>query len=131
MKKLLILIAAVSFSLASFAQNSTSGKRTEEDKKMKKEKKMDHDQLHYEMENGKIVEVEAGRSKPLTNDVTLEDGSVLMTDGTIKKENGMTKKLKDGECVYKDGKVDKNIKERMKEKKEEKKEMKKESSDMD
>jgi len=41
----------------------------------------------------------------LTSDVTLGDGSVLKTDGTVIKKNGMSTSLKDGECINQDGTV--------------------------
>lgn len=118
MKKLITVIAASLFAFASFGQNSTSGSKTEMDKKMEKESKKSHDMdmLHYEMEDGQLMEVKEGNSMPLTRDVTLDDGSVLMKNGTLKKKDGSTKQIRDGECVYKDGDVEKSkLKKKIKE----------------
>jgi hypothetical protein len=112
MKKLMIVIAAAAFSFTSFAQNSTSGnmeknktgnEKTTNDK-MSHEKSMKH---YYEMKNGKMMEIREGKTSAMTNDVNLENGSMLMTNGTVKMKDGSTKKVKEGDCVYMDGKIEK------------------------
>jgi hypothetical protein len=41
----------------------------------------------------------------VTSDVTLDNGIVLKTDGTVIKKNGSKTTLKDGECIHKDGTI--------------------------
>jgi hypothetical protein len=37
-------------------------------------------------------------------------GTIVMTDGTVKMKSGKTKMMKDGDCVYMDGKMTKSSK---------------------
>jgi Ni/Co efflux regulator RcnB len=123
MKKLSILLAAVSFSLTAMAQNSTSGNTMEKDKKIENENKMTKEQKHcYEMKNGKMMEMKEGKSMTMTTDAKLDNGTVIMKDGTVKMSDGTTKKIKEGECVNMDGKIEKKKMEKKEDTKMEKKE---------
>jgi hypothetical protein len=37
--------------------------------------------------------------------MTMSNGAVVMTDGSVKMKDGSTKQLKNGDCVYMDGKM--------------------------
>jgi hypothetical protein len=43
------------------------------------------------------------QGSPISTDVTLENGTVIKTDGTVIKKNGSKTTLKDGECIGEDG----------------------------
>jgi len=98
MKKLFILSMAILFCCAgAFAQQEAT-------------KKMDHakmGKMHdgVMMKDGKLVMMENGKDVELTHDVTLKNGDVVKTDGTLQMKDGAKKTLKDGDCVSMSGKM--------------------------
>lgn len=61
------------------------------------------------MKNGKVWVVKDGNKTEATREVTLNDGSRVMTDGSVVMADGTVKKLGDGDMITMDGKwVDKN-----------------------
>jgi hypothetical protein len=100
MKKILMIMAAVAFSFASIAQNSTSGKM-----ETKKETKKASPRC-FEMKNGKIMQMKEGSTTEILGETTLENGAVLTKDGVIKMPDGSTRQVKEGECVNMDGKIE-------------------------
>lgn len=57
------------------------------------------------MRDGKKVVMHEGTV--LTSETTLKNGAKLKTDGTIVKSDGKKETLKEGECISKDGSVEK------------------------
>ena len=57
------------------------------------------------MKDGKVVQMKDGNTTDLTGDVTLSNGTVVSADGTVKTKDGKTSKLKDGDCVWMNGKM--------------------------
>ncbi len=55
------------------------------------------------MHDGKVMVMKGGQHMPLDQQMTLPNGTTVMTDGTVKMADGTTKMLKDGECIYMDG----------------------------
>jgi hypothetical protein len=102
MKKLMMVAIVFCLSNAAFAQDTTS-------------KKMDHKMGHkmgmmkdcVMMHDGKMMEMKGGKTMEMSSDATMTNGTVVMTDGTVKMKDGKTMKMKDGDCVYMDGKVGK------------------------
>jgi hypothetical protein len=95
MKKLLMLFAAaflISVSVHAQDSSKTTGKST----KMKD---------CYMMKGGKMVMEKNGTATDMTQDVTLSNGTVVTKDGTVKTKDGKTVTLKEGECVYTNGKI--------------------------
>ena len=111
MKKLLILAVAFTLSLGVFAQDTT-------DKKM--DHKMDHKMGMKKdcvmMENGKMMVMKGGNTTAMDKDMTLPNGTVVMTNGTVKTKDGNTMMMKDGDCVYMNGKMSKMKMDKMKNK---------------
>jgi hypothetical protein len=89
MKKILITLFAITLTLGVFAQDST--KHT-----MKK-----HEGVM--MKNGKLLMMKNGQTTPLTTDLTLDNGTVVMTNGTVKAKDGSTTTLKEGDYITMDG----------------------------
>lgn len=85
--------------------------------------KMMHHQMHHEMkdcvmmENGKMMQMTAGKTAPLSTDLSLSDGSIVMPNGTLKKKDGSTVALKNGDCVMMDGTMKKMAMDGMRKKK--------------
>ena len=57
------------------------------------------------MKDGKVMVMKSGMSMQLMKDTTLKHGVMVMMDGTVKKKDGTTYMLKEGESVMGDGKV--------------------------
>lgn len=55
------------------------------------------------MKNGKMMVMKNGKMMPMTEDMTMTDGSMCMKDGTCKTKDGMTMKMKDGDMMAMDG----------------------------
>ena len=56
------------------------------------------------VQGGNVMEVKDNKVSKLEKDKTLKDGTVILTDGTVKATDGTTRKLKEGERIYVDGK---------------------------
>ncbi len=41
----------------------------------------------------------------MDKDMTMKNGTMVMTDGSVKMKNGKKMMMKDGQCVYMDGKM--------------------------
>jgi hypothetical protein len=57
------------------------------------------------MKDGKVMVMKSGMSMQLMNDTTLKHGVMVMMNGTVKKKDGTTYMLKEGESVMGKGKV--------------------------
>lgn len=70
---------------------------------------MERDQMmvmEYMMEDGSMMtKAEDDKLRPMTVDVTLSDGTKIMTDGKVMKKDGETMMLKEGESITRDGVV--------------------------
>lgn len=102
MKKLLILFSVLFISTVAFCQDSSTMK------------KKDHSMMNHKMmgdcvmmKDGKMMEMKGGKTMSMDKDMTMGNGTVVMTDGTVKMKDGTTKTLADGECVYMSGKMSK------------------------
>src|ERR1051325_5578942 len=93
MKKIIILIAAFIYSMNVMAQVSTADAKNVNWKH----------KYCAKMKEGKLMIMSEG--KELTADASLENGVKIHTDGTLTKTDGTVVKLKNGECVDKDGNV--------------------------
>lgn len=99
MKKLLILLAAAAFGLSAAAQHEGHSPTTT--------KQADHTKEHLMMMDGKMMHMKDGKSMALTQEIKLSNGATIAKDGTLKMKNGKTRKLKNGEMIYMDGKMGK------------------------
>ena len=57
------------------------------------------------LKDGKMVVVKDGKSAPMEMEMTLENGSKVMMDGTVVMKDGTTKKIADTEMILMDGKI--------------------------
>jgi len=98
------MIVVLSFAITTciFAQEKNKDSKMSSSKMNKMHDKM---QDCVVMENGKMMVMKGGKTMGMDQDMTLKNGSTVMTDGTIKMKNGETKMLKDGQCVYMNGKM--------------------------
>jgi hypothetical protein len=101
MKKLtMLLFAAIACTSIATAQDTTKAKDKMHhmgDMKAMKDCVM--------MENGKMMVMKGGTTTEMDKEMTMSNGAVVMTDGSVKMKDGSTKQLKNGDCVYMDGKM--------------------------
>lgn len=97
MKKLCLLFALLAFGVVLHAQDSSSHKMESSHHKMMKDCIM--------MKDSKVMVMKSGKTMEMKKDMTLTDGTVVMKDGTVKKPSGETMMLKEGQCIYMNGKV--------------------------
>ncbi len=94
-----LLIGATAFSQDSSAMRPMSGDTMGMNNKMMRNKMKDC----VMMKDGTPMVMKGGETMPMTEQMTLSNGTVVMADGMVKMKDGKTKMLKDGECVYMDG----------------------------
>ena len=70
------------------------------------------------MEDGKMIVYKNGKSSKMESDMTLSNGTMVSTDGSVKLKNGKTVMLKNGESIGLNGKMmHSKMKKRMKDSK--------------
>ena len=57
------------------------------------------------MKDGKMMMMKGGKMMPMTENMTMSDGSMCMTDGTCMKKDGTKMTMKNGQCMMMDGKM--------------------------
>ena len=86
MKKLLVTLFAITLTLGVFAQDSTK-----------------HEGVI--LKDGKLLMMKNGQTTPLTKDMTLANGTIIMANGSVKAKDGTTTILKEGDYVKWDGTI--------------------------
>ena len=61
---------------------------------------MDSQEGMIRMQDGRVMTVQSGEMKLIAEDVTMEDGTQVLMDGTVLMTDGSTRKLKEGETLY-------------------------------
>ena len=97
MKKVFVSIFAMTLALGVFAQDSTN----DANKMAPKPGMQKHEGVI--MRDGKLQMMKNGQTTPLTTDLTLDNGTVVMANGTVKTKDGTTTTLKEGDYVGMDG----------------------------
>lgn len=59
----------------------------------------------YVMKDSKMWQIKAGEKSEMTEDVTLVNGSIIMVNGTVKKTDGVTITLKNGQFIDLEGNI--------------------------
>ncbi len=103
MKKLLILCVVSSFSLSALCQDISLAKKS--DANMLLTKKMENE--YVMIKDGLALHVKNGNTTTLSSPLKLNNGGLVMPDGTIQLSDGTTKKLKEGEYIDIDGQMGK------------------------
>lgn len=97
MKKLIFVCAALALSFGAFAQTDTTTK------KMDHNKMMNHDQMDMSktdgcmMMNGKMMMIKDEKMSPMTEPMTMGNGTKMLLDGTCIKKDGTKMKVKEGD----------------------------------
>lgn len=57
------------------------------------------------MRDGKMMVKKKGRIMPMKEDLTVFDGTRIMTDGTVMMTDGTARRMMDGEAIMMDGRI--------------------------
>ena len=101
MKKVLILITALTISSGVFAQEHKM------EGMGKKEQKMDMKKDHVMMMDGKMKMVKNGKEMPMNKEMTMGNGTKVMIDGMCTKKDGTRMTMKNGDMMDMSGKMGK------------------------
>ncbi|MES2060542.1 MAG: DUF6799 domain-containing protein [Bacteroidota bacterium] len=103
MKKLMVFIVASALSSGVFAQE-----KMDDNMQMgKKEQHMSMKKNHLMMMDGKMQMQKNGKTMPMEKDMTLTNGTQVMTDGMCKMKDGTSMTMKDGDMIDMNGKMGK------------------------
>ena len=118
MKKLSMFVLTVFVcSGALFAQDSTITTTKSTHSTTAKTHKAGHDNMSHGkmshmkmkdcvmMKGGKMMVMKGGEKMEMESETSFSNGSKVGTDGMLTKKDGTTKQLKNGDCVYMDGKM--------------------------
>jgi hypothetical protein len=72
--------------------------------KMKMEHKMKDCVM---MKHGKMMVMKKGETMAMMQDMTMSNGTMVMTDGSVKMKDGTMSKMGEGDCMYMNGKMKK------------------------
>ena len=99
MKKVVVFFAAMLLTAGIYAQDSTSRKpeKTEQNDKSQRDCVV--------MKDGKMMVLKAGKWANLKKNITLDNGTVISSDGSVKLKTGESTTLKEGQGFYMDGKM--------------------------
>lgn len=100
MKKVFLSMIAAALSFGAFAQDSTKPATPPPTEQQSQHQQKDM----YVFKNNKMWEVKNGNVTQLTKDETLNNGTVVKTNGEITKD-GQTTALKEGQYVDVDGNI--------------------------
>lgn len=67
------------------------------------DKPMKHDGIM--MKNGKTMVMKDGKTMAMDKEMTLDNGTKVMIDGTVMMKDGTKSMLKDGDMIHMDGKM--------------------------
>jgi hypothetical protein len=101
MKKLMILCIVSAFCYSALCQGNSMSKKS--DMNISFTNKMDKE--YVTMKNGLALHVKDGNTTTLSSPFKLNNGGLVMPDGTIQLSDGTTKKLKEGEYIDIDGQM--------------------------
>ena len=96
----MILLIAFTLNTGAFAQHNM-------DNMGKKEHKLDMKKDHVMMMGGSIKMVKNGYEMPMDKDMTMGNGTKVMTDGMCIKKDGTKMTMKNGDMMDMDGKMSK------------------------
>ena len=90
MKKLILLLVAMTFSFGVYAQEREMPAKT-----------------HIMMKDGKMWVMKDGKSSAMDGDLTLNEGTIVSASGKVTMKDGSTKTLENGDAIDMDGVISK------------------------
>ena|SRR5690606_14053280 len=104
MKKLMLLLSAFLFILIAFANRKLFLNKGRKNLIMRKDIKKDCVMM---MEDSGLIVITSGKENTMHKSMTMNNGTIILLDGTMKLKNGRTMKLKIGEMIDIDGLITK------------------------
>lgn len=112
MKKLILAFAAIAISVGAYAQaDSTYRQMNQREFERHQNQRMQNNPVDKSipdgvmMKEGKILMVKNGEVTTLDHDMTMTNGTKVVTDGNYTSNNGTTMKLREGQHIDMDGKL--------------------------
>ena len=107
-KKAILAIAAVLFSLGVFAQADSTNRMNQDMNNTKTIRDMNSNQMDNQsmdkskkdcvmMKDGKMMVMKDGKTMAMDKDMTMSNGTQVMTDGTVMKADGSKMMMKNGD----------------------------------
>ncbi|QKG52126.1 DUF6799 domain-containing protein [Hymenobacter sp. BRD67] len=97
----LVVVCTISLAHAQTPVAQEEGHMPTKDKKMHSRGMEDY----VMMRDGKMMRMQEGKAMPLTETMTMNNGTKVMTDGNVMMADGKSMMLHDGQRVMLDGKV--------------------------
>lgn len=104
MKFLSLMIIACAFALSASAQQTMDSTHH---RNRNEYSKSNSQHGWYYMKDGKLMSNRNGTSTAITNDVTLNNGTTITSDGKVTWKDGKTETLQNGERIDMNGKIHK------------------------
>ncbi len=98
MKNLFLCLLAMAFSFGAFAQTPTNRDTIPTEQKSQQK-------TMYVMKDSKMWMMKDGQKTEMSQDVTLPHGLTITTKGEVKKDDGSTITLKEGQYVDEEGNI--------------------------
>jgi Ni/Co efflux regulator RcnB len=108
MKKLILLFAAIAISAGAYAQTDSTFRQMNQ-RNMNQHQRMLSNPVDKSvpdgvmMQNGKIMKVKNGEMTTLDHDMTMGNGTKIMTDGNYTNNDGLTLMLKERQHIDMEG----------------------------
>ncbi len=96
MKRILFLAAIICMANFAKAQSKPDSIPNSTEKKMDKG-------AYITLQGGQVMMVKENKAEKLDQDKTLTDGTIVTVDGAIKKSDGTSFQMKEGDRIYLDG----------------------------
>jgi LysM repeat protein len=97
MKRVILMAAVICISHIATAQKPESTPSTNTEKQAQEKS------AYVTLQAGQVMLVKDNKAEKLATDLTLKDGTTVQTDGTVKKQDGSTIVMKEGDRLYVDG----------------------------
>jgi hypothetical protein len=107
MKSISLLIFVFLLSWSAMAQINTDSTNGSMNKNNATMNNRDSKSVHefYAMRNGKLVKIKNKIKTDQTDNVTLDDGTIISSNGQVQHKDGTTEMLKEGEWIDDSGKI--------------------------
>ena len=105
MKNLFLTMLAVALSFGAFAQDTLPKRDTLPTRDTIPREQKSQLKDVYVMKDSKMWQIKAGEKSEMTTDVTLVNGTIVMANGTVKKTDGQSVTLKNGQFVDLEGNI--------------------------
>jgi len=88
---------------STMSEDTSMSSMTHDSMSMAGDTSMHHMQACVVMEKGKMMLMDSGKTTAMKEIFTADNGTKVKTNGSYTTADGKTDKLKDGECIMKDG----------------------------